>query len=123
MKLNFLDPVQTLQGPFLLLMFTVLQNYSFSNQSNWPRFEARKKKSKFLSTFFFLPSRKKTKTKKQKNPHSLGLSTMAVTCTLGFLRMVFRGNRDGSSPFRSSQGSPKHTEVSFQFCAAFYFFL
>lgn len=33
--------------------------------------------------------------------------------------MVFRGNRDGILPFHSSQGSPKHIEASFQFCAAF----
>lgn len=118
MKLNFLDPVQALQRFFLLLIFTVLQNCSFSNQSNWPRFEALKK-CKFLSTVFSCLVRKK----KKKETHSLGLSTMAITCTLGFLRMVFRGNRDGSSPFHFSQGSPKHIEASFQFCAAFYFFL
>lgn len=76
------------------------------------------KKCKFLSTVFSC-----LVGKKKKATHSRGLSTMAVTCTLGFLRMVFRGNRDGSSPFHSSQGSPKHIEVSFQFCAAFYFFL
>lgn len=64
---------------------------------------------------FFLPSGKR-------KSHSFGLFTIAVTCTLGFLRMVFRGNRDGSSPFHSSQGSPKRLEFFLPVLCCFYFF-
>lgn len=60
---KFLDPVQTLQGPFLLFIFTILQSSmallgSFSNQSKWPRFDVLKK-CKFLSTNLSCPMGKK----------------------------------------------------------------
>lgn len=71
-----------------LLIFTGLQSSmtqlgSFSNQSNWPRFDILRK-GKFLTMVLSC----------LENNHSSGFLTMAVTCSLGLLRIVFGGNRD-----------------------------
>jgi hypothetical protein len=92
---NYFDPefylVRSLQGPFLsrLLLFTAVQGSlalfgSFSNYHNWIRFDILNKMQIFSTVLSCLV----------KNP-SFGLLT--VTCTLGFLRIFFRGNREMDS--------------------------